>query len=334
VRKTVILWGAGLLLVFAALSAATAWYMLGLPGTSFTGPLPPPTPGEEYLAGRLKRHVTAIASRPHNVSHYAELEKAAAYIEAEFGSLGYAPRAQVFDTDGRPVRNIEVVIEPEGAGADTESLVVGAHYDSAGIAPGANDNGSGAAAIIELARLLKDLAPKYKRLRLVLFVNEEPPYDRTPDMGSWRYAQSLKERGERVAGMMSLETLGCFSDQPGSQKYPAPFGLFFPSKANFIAFVALPGSRGFLHEVVGPFRRHTDLPTIGGTAPDQFDGVGWSDHWSFAKHGYPAIMITDTALFRYVHYHKATDTPDKVDYEKVARITLGLEQTLRELLNK
>jgi len=328
----VIVFGAGLLLVLAALSAATTWYMLGLPGKSFSGPVPPPTRTEESLAQRLKRHVTTIASKPHNISHYAELEKSAAYIEGELRALGYVPRFQVFDTDGRSVRNIEAVLEPEHADADTESLVVGAHYDSAGVAPGANDNGTGVAAVLELARLLKDLKPKHKRLRLVLFVNEEPPYDRTPYMGSWRYAKELKERGEHVAGMMSLETLGCFSDQPGSQKYPPPFGLFFPSKANFIAFVALPGSRDFLHEVVGPFRRHTELPTIGGTAPDQFDGVGWSDHWSFSRHGYPAIMVTDTALFRYPHYHKATDTPDKVDYDKVARITLGLEQTIRDLV--
>ncbi len=327
-----ILWGAGLLLVLAALSAATAWYMLGLPGESFSGPVPPPTRAEEDLAQRLQRHVTAIASRPHNVAHYAELEKAASYIEAELKALGYRPQAQVFETEGRPVRNIEAVIEPQDAGPETEGVVVGAHYDSAGIAPGANDNGTGAAAVIELARLLKDLTPKSKRLRLVLFVNEEPPYDRTADMGSWRYAEMLKMQGERVAGMISLETLGCFSDEPGSQKYPPLFGLFFPNKANFIAFVALPGSRGFLHEVVGSFRSHTELPTIGGTAPDQFDGVGWSDHWSFSKHGFPAIMITDTALFRYAHYHKATDTPDKVDYQKLARITLGLEQTLRDLV--
>jgi Peptidase family M28 len=332
VRKTVVLWGAGLLLGIAALSAATAWYMLGLPGHSYSGPLPAPTRAEDELAQRLQRHVTAIASKPHNVAHPAELEKAAAYIEGELKALGYTPRPQVFKSDGVAVRNIEVVLEPAGAGPETESLVVGAHYDSAGIAPGANDNGTGVAAVLELARLLKDLVPKDKRLRLVLFVNEEPPYDRTPNMGSVRYANELKARGERVAGMMSLETLGCFFDEPGTQQYPPPFGLFFPTTANFIAFVALPGSRDFLHEVVGPFRRHTAIPTIGGTAPDQFDGIGWSDHWSFWKLGFPAIMITDTALFRYAHYHKATDTPDKVDYTKLARITLGLEQTLRDLL--
>jgi Zn-dependent M28 family amino/carboxypeptidase len=224
-----------------------------------------------------------------------------------------------------------VVLSPAAATATTESLVIGAHYDSAGVAPGANDNGTGAAAVLELARMLKDVPLADKRLRLVLFVNEEPPYDRTPDMGSVRYAMGLEAKGERVSGMLSLETLGCFSDKPGTQEYPAPFGLIFPNKANFIAFVAMPGSRSFLQQVVGSFRSHTKFPTIGGTAPDQIDGIGWSDHWSFWKQGFAAIMITDTALFRYPHYHKRTDTPDKVDYAKLARITLAMEQTIRDL---
>lgn len=326
------LFGAGLLLLVAAAAAAAVWYALALPGRSFSGPTPPPTAAEQSLAQRLKRHVVAIASTPHNVAHYAELKQAAAYIEGEFKALGYEPNAQVFTAAGHQVRNIEVVIEPPDAGPDTESIVVGAHYDSAGIAPGANDNATGVAAVIELARLLKDKVPKDKRLRLVAFVNEEPPFDRTNDMGSWRYAQALKDRGEKVAGMISLETLGKFSDEPGSQKYPPPFNLIFPSKANFVALVALPGSRAFLHEVVDLFRANTKIPTIGGTAPDFIDGIGWSDHWSFWKLGYPAVMITDTALFRYPDYHHPTDTPDKVNYDLLARITLGLEKTLSDML--
>lgn len=331
-RNTVILWGAGVLLVLAALSGAAAWYMLGLPGESYSGPTTPPTPAEQDLAKWLERHVTAVASVPHNVAHPDELERSAAYIEAYLKSLGLTPQAQTFKTGNTPVRNIEVMLAPPGATEKTPTLVIGAHYDSAGIAPGANDNGTGTAAVLELARLLKDIELNGKRLRLVLFVNEEPPYDRTPDMGSWRYALALKERGETVAGMISLETLGCFSDEPGTQRYPAPFGLIFPNKANFVALVAMPGSRAFLQDVVGAFRTHTAFPTIGGTAPDQVDGIGWSDHWSFWKQGFPAVMITDTALFRYAHYHKATDTPDKVDYAKLARITLGLEATIRQLL--
>jgi hypothetical protein len=331
VRKTVVLWGAGFLLIVAVMVAALAWYVLGLPGRSYSGPPTPPTSAEQDLAVRLRQHVTAIASTPHNVAHYAELEEAARYIEAQLMTLGYTPQAQVFQTAGRPVRNIEVVLAPPGADASTPNLVIGAHYDSAGEAPGANDNGTGTAAVIELARLLKGIDLKSTRVRLVLFVNEEPPYDRTPSMGSWQAAVALKERGEPVIGMISLETLGCFSDAPGSQKYPSPFGLIFPSKANFLALVAMPGSRNFLHQVVDSFRRHAELPTIGGTAPDQIAGIGWSDHWSFWKQGFPAIMITDTALFRYPHYHKRTDTPDKVDYAKLARITLGMEQTIRDL---
>ena len=328
----VALWGAGLLVLLIAGLAAAYWYTLSLPGEPYAGPPPPVTAAEQDLAERLRRHVVAIASEPHSVAYYPALEKSAAYIEAELKALGYTPQSQVYEIGSKPVRNISVELAPPNTTATTPSLVIGAHYDSAEDAPGANDNGSGSAAVLELARLLKDVPLKDKRLRLVLFVNEEPPYDRTPDMGSYRYAKSLHEQGEVVMGMISLETIGCFSDKPGSQRYPFPFSYFFSDVANFIAFVALPGGRAFLHDVVGAFRSHTQFPTIGGTAPDSFAGIGWSDHWSFWMFGYPAIMITDTALFRYRDYHRPTDTPDKVDYEKLARITLGLEQTVRDLL--
>ncbi len=330
--KVVALWGAGILLVLIAATAATAWYMLGLPGNSFTGPPPPTTRDERGLAERLKRHVVAIASKPHNVTHYAELERAAAYIETALTELGYEPQSQVFDADGKPVRNIEVVIPAEKSSGSQSSLVVGAHYDSDGDAPGANDNGSGTATVIELARLLKNVTPKNKSLRLVLFVNEEEPYYRTDEMGSLQFARSLKKRGEHVAGMISLETIGFFSNLPGSQAYPFPFGFFFPTTANFLSFVAMPGSRTFLHEVIAAFRRNTKIPTIGGTAPDLFEGIGWSDHWSFWHLGYPAVMVTDTALYRYPHYHTPEDTPEKVNYEMLARVTIGLDKTIRDLL--
>jgi Zn-dependent M28 family amino/carboxypeptidase len=332
VLKLVALWAAGLLLLVLAALAAMYWYSLSLPGESYAGPPPPVTEAERDLAERLRRHVTSIASEPHNVAHYSALEKSAAYIEGELKTLGYAPVAQVYDIGDKAVRNLAVEIAPPGADASTPSIVVGAHYDSFGNAPGANDNGSGSAAVLELARLMKDVLPKDKRLRLVLFVNEEPPYDRTPDMGSYRYAKSLKDAGENVHGMISLETIGAFSDKPGTQKYPFPFDLIFSDVANFVTFVALPGGRAFLHEVIGGFRRHAKFPTIGGTAPDSIDGIGWSDHWSFYMFGYPAIMITDTALFRYPEYHTPSDTPDKVNYDALARITLGVEQSLRDIL--
>jgi hypothetical protein len=187
--------------------------------------------------------------------------------------------------------------------------------------------------VIELARLLRDLAGVAgKRLRLVLFVNEEPPYFRTDTMGSLRYARALAERNERVVAMYSLETIGFYSSEPRSQHYPAPFGLMFPDRGDFIAFVGLLGSRALLRQTIRSFRSHTPFPSIGGVAPGAVPGIAWSDHWAFAQYGFQAVMVTDTALFRYPHYHRPSDTPDKVDTEKLARVVKGFERVIRDLV--
>jgi hypothetical protein len=331
-RMSLAAWAALLVLVPVAIVAAAAWYGLVVPGTAHDGPLPAATAEETAIAAQLKTHVEAIASVPHNVKHYAALERSAQYIEHVLGGLGYAIDHQAFNADGQLVRNIAATREGRiGLAADT--LVIGAHYDSYNDAPGANDNGTGVAATLELARLLKDLNPEATRIRYVLFVNEEPPYYRTHDMGSWRYARQLSERGERVRGMISLETIGFFSDKPGSQEFPPPFGLIYPSVGNFVAMVGMPASRGFLHEVIGAFRKTTPFPTIGGVAPDAVPGIGWSDHWAFREFGFPAIMLTDTAPFRYPHYHLPSDTPDKIDYPKLARITKGIERVVRDIVH-
>jgi hypothetical protein len=320
-------------LVAAVVSAfAGARYLTAVPGQSHQGTLPPSSDAESATAARLLTHIRAVASKPHNIDHYDELEKSARYIEDTLKALGYQPVPQVYEVDGRAVRNIEVVIEPAHPDAGTKTIVVGAHYDSYDDTPGANDNGSGTAAVLELARLLADLRNTgNKRIRLVLFVNEEPPYFQTPDMGSYRYAKLLAERREQVIGMISLETLGCFLDYPGSQKYPPPLGLLYPDKGDFVAFVAMTGSRELMQNLIGSFRRHTQFPSVGGVAPGFVPGIGWSDHWSFEEFRYPAVMITDTALFRYPHYHRTTDTPDKVDVDKLARITHGVERVIREM---
>jgi Zn-dependent M28 family amino/carboxypeptidase len=311
---------------------AALWYMTAVPGRSFSGTLPPLTADEAGISQRLRRHIEAIARIPHNIAHFADLERAARYIEAELKALGYEPVLQTYMADGKAVRNIEAVIEPAGTGSVSGTLVVGAHYDSYGDAPGANDNGTGVAAVIELARLLADLRGRSPRkVRLVLFVNEEPPYFQTSDMGSLRYAKLLAERREPLVGMISLETIGCFFDQAGTQHYPAPFGLLYPSTGNFVAFVGMLGSRDFVRSLVGSFRAHTEFPSVGGVAPGFIPGIAWSDHWSFAQFGYPAAVITDTAPFRYAHYHETSDTPDKVDFDKLARVTKGVERMVREI---
>ncbi len=325
------LWILGTLgLLLLALPVAGVLWMTAVPGRSHAGPLPPLAPDQLELSARLQEHVRAVASRPHNLGHPEELERAAAHIEATLEGMGYAVHRQPFSAAGREVRNIEAVVEPSAAAVGARTLVVGAHYDSYGHAPGANDNGTGVAGVLELARLLADLRGEAPlRIRFVLFVNEEPPFFKTELMGSLVYARRLKASGEPVLGMLSLETLGFYSDAEDSQRYPWPLGLLYPSKGDFVAFVGLVSSRAFVRRAVAAFRRLATFPSEGGTAPGVIPGIDWSDHWSFERVGIPALMVTDTALFRYPHYHSPADTPDKVDYERLARVVSGLERVVR-----
>ena len=200
------LWLLGTLgLVTVALVVGVLW-MTAVPGRSHAGPLPPLTPEQVELAARLWDHVQAVASRPHNIGHPQELERAALHIESTLAGMGYQVHRQPFRAAGQDVRNIEAVIEPAASVAGAKTLVVGAHYDSYLHAPGANDNGTGVAGVLELARLLSDLRGRSAlRIRLVLFVNEEPPYFKTEHMGSLVYAKRLKQSGEPVLGMFALE---------------------------------------------------------------------------------------------------------------------------------
>jgi hypothetical protein len=150
-------------------------------------------------------------------------------------------------------------------------------------------------------------------------------------MGSWVYARRCRERGDRIAGMVSLETMGYFSEERGSQKYPFPIGLFYPSRGNFIGFIGNVRSMRMVRCAVRSFRRHASFPSEGAALPGAIPGVGWSDHWSFWEEGYPAIMVTDTAPYRYPHYHQPSDTPDKIDYESLARVVDGLSHALEDL---
>jgi Zn-dependent M28 family amino/carboxypeptidase len=319
------------MLFWLTLAAATAWllwYMVSVPGTSYAGPVRTLSAGEAEIETRLRRHVAAIASREHNMEHPVALEAAAREIEATLADLGYAVAAQRFASLSGEVRNIEV--EVSGTTRAAEIVLLGAHYDSISGSPGANDNASGVAALLELARLLRNARPA-RTLRFAWFVNEEPPYFTTRDMGSRQYATRSRQRGERIAAMFSLETLGWYSDQPGSQRYPFPLGLFYPSRGDFLAFVSNFSSRPLLHEAIAVFRRQAEFPSQGVAAPALLPGVDWSDHASFWEQGYPALMLTDTALYRYPWYHSAQDTPDKVDYARLARVVGGLRAMLAEL---
>ncbi|HZM46463.1 MAG TPA: M28 family peptidase [Burkholderiales bacterium] len=316
-------------LAFALGVAALLWYMVVVPDKPYSGVPGALTPEEKSLADSLRRHVDAVASSEHNVINKpAGLEAAARHIELTLYGFGYRVEAQRFQVDRDEARNVEA--EVSGGVRAGEIVVVGAHYDSALGAPGANDNGSGVAALLELARILRGSKP-VRTLRFVAFVNEEQPFYRGDAMGSRQYARRCRERGENIVAMLSLETIGYYSDRPGSQRYPFPLGFFYPSTGNFVAFVSNLSSRGLLHEAIASFRRHAALPSEGVAAPAFIPGVDWSDHWSFWQEGYPALMVTDTAPYRYPHYHTAQDTPDKVNYEALARVVKGLEGMLRDL---
>jgi Peptidase family M28 len=284
------------------------------------------------LPVRLRQHVRAIASAEHNTSTPAALEQAARYIETTLAAEGYQVRRHEFTYAGHKVRNLEVSVPATQPRKEPERIfIVGAHYDSAPGAPGANDNGSGSAALIELARLLKDLRPGAgSELKFVFFVNEEPPYFMSEGMGSLRHAGELRRRGQKVEAALILETIGYYSTARDSQRYPPGFGLekSYPNAGNFIAFVGTTPSSALVANTLAAFRAASDFPCEGLAAPASVPGVTLSDHSSYNRFGYPALMITDTAFLRYPHYHTENDTPDKLDYASMARIVAGLAKAV------
>ncbi|MHC4392872.1 MAG: M28 family peptidase, partial [Planctomycetota bacterium] len=244
--------------------------------------------------------------------------------------MGYVSKRVSFQASGTLVHNVEV--ELPGKGTSDKVVVVGAHYDSTPEhgCPAADDNATGVAATLALARVFAG-KPRRHTIRFVFFVNEEPPFFQTELMGSWVYARHCKARGDDVIAMLSLECMGYFSDAKGSQAYPKPLNLFYPSEGNFIAFVGNVGSRPLVRRAVKSFREHARFPSEGAALPSSLPGVGWSDHWAFWQEGYPAIMVTDTAPFRNPHYHEATDTIETLDFDRFARVTEGLESVIDEL---
>ena len=288
------------------------------------------------LAARLAGHVRAIASSEHNTGTPAELEKAALYIEATLAAQGYKVRRDEYTYAGHKVRNLEVAISNIGAGKQPERIyIVGAHYDSAPGTPGANDNGSGTAAVLELARMLKGAVPAPgNELRFVLFVNEEPPYFGGPGMGSRHHARALKAQGLNVEAALILETIGYYSNAKNSQRYPPGMSAFYPDQGNFIAFVGTLGSMGLVRKTVSAFRDASAFPAQALAAPASVQGVTWSDHTSYNLEGYDAVMITDTAPMRYPYYHTAADTPDKLDYASMASVVEGMSKVTESMIKR
>jgi hypothetical protein len=324
-------------IVVVAVLVLLWWFGMRMPGknVSKAGSL---SPDEVVLREELRAKVQELAGEigERNMWHYAALNAAADFIEDSFSQAGLRTRRDSYETRGQPCHNVEAEIQ----GDRPEIIVIGAHYDSVFGSPGANDNGSGAAAVLALAQRFaaretersRPQRTPNKTLRFVAFVNEEPPYFLSGEMGSQVYARRCKERGDKISAMISLETIGYFSDAPHSQTYPSPgLGMFYPNVGDFIGFVSNVKSRALLRRVITSFRKHAKIPSEGASLPAFIPGVSWSDQWSFWQHGYPAIMVTDTAPFRYPYYHSSNDTPDKLDYDRFALVVSGMEKVIQDL---
>jgi Zn-dependent M28 family amino/carboxypeptidase len=285
---------------------------------------------KQGLTHRLQMHVERLAGDigERNVFAPEALQRAAVYIEDEWGTMGYDVERLEYDVSG--IRCANLVTTRKGSARSSEILLLGAHYDSVIGSPGANDNASGVAALLEIARMFHAVEPMLT-VRFVAFVNEEPPFFWTHKQGSMVYAEAARRRGDDIRLMASLETIGCYSDQPGSQSYPPLFRLFYPNRGNFIGIVSDFGSRPAMQRLAEAFRAQSDFPLQAVSTFRFIPGVSWSDHRSFWRHGYPAVMVTDTAFYRYRHYHTPTDTADKLAFPKLAQVTLGLFEAVAVL---
>lgn len=306
------------------------WLTVRMPGQSHDGPLPPPTAAEAEMADRLRGHVVMLSDsigargsrQPEAVARTVE------YLRDELREMGYSPTELPFEVSGRTELNLEVTLP--GASTPDEIVVVGAHYDTYDLTPGADDNASGVAGVLELARQMSDARPQ-RTVRFVLFATEEPPYFNTVNMGSRAYAIRARDAGEDLFVMLSIETIGYFSDEPGSQRYPPPFSLFYPHRGDFIGIVGNPATGDLTRRALRVFRETTALPSEGATPSSLVPGAELSDHASFWKEGFRAMMITDTAPFRNDNYHEDSDTSETLDFARMARVVTGARAIIRDL---
>ncbi|MBI2072868.1 MAG: M28 family peptidase [Gemmatimonadetes bacterium] len=304
-------------------------FVIRTPGHAYAGPLPPLTEQDQAVRDALERHVRVLSDSigERNQGAYQALLRASAYLAGALAEAGYPVDTLAFRVGPHWYYNLEVTVP--GTSAE-ESIVVGAHYDTAEGTPGADDNASGTAALLELARQFAGARPA-RTIRFVCFPNEEPPFFATEQMGSWVYAARAAARGDRIPAMISLESIGYYSTAPKSQRYPFPFNLFYPDRGDFIAFVGNLGSRRLMRDAIAAFRQAVPFPSQGAAVPAWIPGVSWSDHQSFWLHGYRAIMITDTAPFRNPNYHQPGDTADRLDFDRMARVVGGLAAVIQRL---
>ena len=278
---------------------------------------------------RLRASVTKLAVdfAPRDYTHPANLDAAAEWIRLELAATSPTIHTQTWQVDGVTFRNVSALYGPPAG----ERVVVGAHYDGCKPFPAADDNGSGVAALLELARLLAANPPRAP-VELVAWSLEETPFFRTLSMGSYVHARSLADAKVKVRGAISLETMGYYRDDEGSQHFPVPgLSLLYSTRANYLAVVGDLGQVGLTRTVKAAMQSASPLPIFSINAPVAIRGIDFSDHLNFWKFGYPAVMVTDTAFNRNSNYHTETDTADTLDYPRLAQATAGVFEAIWRL---
>lgn len=288
----------------------------------------PRTASAEVDPQRLEVHLkNVLALSPRDFGHPANLMRVADYIQRQFEQAGSRVSDQSFEIAGVTYRNVIAAYGPDVA----ERIVIGAHYDTAGPYPGADDNASGIAGLLELARLLAE-ADLPLKVELVAFTLEEPPFFRTRQMGSAMHAASLRQAGVKVRAMLCLEMIGFFSDREGSQRLPIGFlSLFYPTRGNFISVVGKVGQASLVRRIKRAMTGAIPLPVYSINGPAFIPGMDFSDHLNYWREGMPAAMITDTAFYRNPNYHLPGDTPEKLDYSRMAEVVAGVYAAVLDL---
>lgn len=276
----------------------------------------------------LKYHVQSLAGEigERHVGRHAALQQAANYIDRQWQAMGYEVERQGYMARGKACENLQV--SRRGAKTPDDIVLICAHYDSAKDCPGANDNASGIAALLEMSRHFARAVPDCT-LRFVALTNEKAPFYGTEKSGSWVYAHQANQRHEKIRSVIVLESLGYYNNTPGSQLYPALMGMFYPNQANFVAMTSNLASMRAMHRFSRHFKKYCSLLCEPMVAPNFLPWVKWSDTSPFWLNGYHAFMVSDTSLYRYPFYNSPRDTPEKLDYQCLSLVTIGLTQALQ-----
>jgi hypothetical protein len=315
-----------LVILFIAFLFLSYWYMMKCEGNWRGDPLEKKMKMEfiEIKKGMESdiEYLQILGPRnSENDASYKQLRKCEEWIRQRWESQGFTVKKHTFSVEGKDYSNLE--IEIKGRTLPSEIIIISAQYDTLPDSPGANNNGSGMAILFAVSNLLRNYNPD-RTIRLIEFVNEEDPFFGSEKMGSYQYAKKCRQKGEDIRVMLSLDALGIYKNETGSQKLPFPFSMFYPDRGNFLAFIGNLNSRKYMKEATRGFKKGSSFPIEAGVVPKWVEGAGWSDHLSFWKFGYPGIMVTDTGGFRSPSHTTKEDTMEKLNFEAMSRIVIGM----------